>query len=173
MNKIWIIIAISIGCALTGACSSGGHVHSPYAGEEKRAVKALSDEDIQKYLDGDGMGFAKAAELNGFPGPKHVLEESSKLNLTPEQRTRVEESFQRMRAEAQDLGRQIVDKEKVLEALFADNQISNEKLRENTADIAALQGNLRNVHLAAHLEMKNLLSPEQIEEYRKARGYAD
>jgi hypothetical protein len=47
---------------------------TPYAGQQNRTIKALSDEDIVGLLKGDGMGFAKAAELNGYPGPKHVLD---------------------------------------------------------------------------------------------------
>jgi hypothetical protein len=55
---------------------------SPYAGQELRDVKALSNADIEAYLAGKGMGYAKAAELNSYPGPKHVLELSKELDLT-------------------------------------------------------------------------------------------
>jgi hypothetical protein len=43
---------------------------TPYAGQQTGTIKALSDEDITALLKGDGMGFAKVAELNGYPGPK-------------------------------------------------------------------------------------------------------
>ena len=46
---------------------------SPYAGEERREIKSLSPQEIGDYLAGKGMGLAKAAELNGYPGPAHVL----------------------------------------------------------------------------------------------------
>ena len=52
---------------------------SPYAGEEGREIKALSAADVDAYLTGQGMGFAKAAELNGYAGPKHVLELAAEL----------------------------------------------------------------------------------------------
>ena len=55
---------------------------SPYVSETSREIKALSAEDISGYLQGQGMGFAKAAELNGFPGPKHVLDLSDELELS-------------------------------------------------------------------------------------------
>ena len=45
----------------------------PYAGQQARAIKALSDDDIAALRKGEGMGVAKAAELNGYPGPAHVL----------------------------------------------------------------------------------------------------
>ena len=41
----------------------------PYAGQQTRAIKALSDDDIAALRAGEGMGMAKAAELNGYPGP--------------------------------------------------------------------------------------------------------
>lgn len=42
---------------------------SPYAGFEKRAVKSLSDQQIADLKAERGMGYALAAELNGYPGP--------------------------------------------------------------------------------------------------------
>jgi hypothetical protein len=39
------------------------------------------------------MGLALAAELNGYPGPIHVLQLSDKLGLTPEQKARVQSLF--------------------------------------------------------------------------------
>ena len=51
--------------------------HSPYTGLEERDIKALSAEQVAGYLAGDGMGFALPAELNHYPGPKHVLDLSA------------------------------------------------------------------------------------------------
>ena len=58
---------------------------SPYAGQEGRRIKSLSNREIAAYLAGAGMGFAKPAELNHYPGPKHVLELLDEMELTPEQ----------------------------------------------------------------------------------------
>src|SRR5687767_11125254 len=52
---------------------------SPYVGQEDRAIKALDAKDVDGLLAGSGMGYAKAAELNGYPGPMHVLELAEKL----------------------------------------------------------------------------------------------
>src|SRR5262249_1929289 len=46
---------------------------NPYAGQQSRSIKALSEDDIAALLKGAGIGLAKAAELNGYPGPAHVL----------------------------------------------------------------------------------------------------
>ena len=62
--------------------------HSPYLGFEKRTIKALSDQQTSDLRAGLGMSLALAAELNGYPGPRHTLELASELNLTDEQRTK-------------------------------------------------------------------------------------
>jgi Spy/CpxP family protein refolding chaperone len=159
---------------LTGACAGHNqqsHEHSPYSGQEKRAIKSLSDEDVKAYTNGDGMGFAKLAELNGFPGPKHILENEAAIELSPEQKAEVEKSFQKMKGRAIELGKQIVEKEKELDDLFQQNKIDTVVLQQKTSNIANLQAELRVAHLEAHLEMKKLLSPAQVEKYNRLRGY--
>jgi hypothetical protein len=41
---------------------------SPYAGMQTRSVKALSDQQGTDLREGRGMGLARAAELDGYPG---------------------------------------------------------------------------------------------------------
>lgn len=57
----------------------------PYAGLETRQIKALSGEPVAELRAGEGMGLALAAELNGYPGPRHVLDLANQLGLTDEQ----------------------------------------------------------------------------------------
>lgn len=144
---------------------------SPYAGQETREIKALSASEVQGYLDGRGLGFAKAAELNRHPGPMHVLELAGPLQLTPEQQAETRKVFERMRAEAQSLGRSIVAKEAELDGLFAQGRADEDSLGATVRQIARLQGELRIAHLRAHLEMKRLLTPAQVAEYDRLRGY--
>ena len=75
--------------------ASNAAAPSPYAGEESRSIKALSAEEIQDYEAGKGMGFAKSAELNGYPGPSHVLALSRDLHLSAEQQRRDLENLER------------------------------------------------------------------------------
>ncbi|HEX8633219.1 MAG TPA: periplasmic heavy metal sensor [Pyrinomonadaceae bacterium] len=142
-----------------------------YAGEERRAIKSLSAEEVEQLLNGQGMGLAKAAELNHYPGPRHVLELGTELQLTPGQRTQTQAAFERMRGAAVRLGRQIVERERELDAMFAAGEIDTNRLHAATAAIAQLQGALRAAHLAAHLETRRLLSPAQIKRYDELRGY--
>ena len=55
---------------------------SPYAGMQARSIKALSEQQIADLKAGRGMGLALAAELNGYPGPAHVLEVADQLGLS-------------------------------------------------------------------------------------------
>jgi Spy/CpxP family protein refolding chaperone len=144
---------------------------SPYAGEEGREIKALSAEDVDAYLTGQGMGFAKAAELNGYAGPKHVLELASELDLNAEQRTRTRALFASMQTKAVALGRQLVDAERKLDRLFASTSITQGSLQESVARIGELQADVRAAHLEAHLEQAKILTPEQRARYLRLRGY--
>jgi Spy/CpxP family protein refolding chaperone len=145
--------------------------HAPYAEMKDRAIKALSEQQIADLKDGKGMGLALPAELNGYPGPIHVLEFADQMKLTGEQRQRTNELFRSMKDEAVPLGEQVIEREAALDRLFATRTITPVSLDTATSDIARLQGQLRQTHLKYHLAMVDLLSPEQIQRYRQLRGY--
>jgi hypothetical protein len=145
----------------------------PYAGQQARPIKALSDDDLAALRKGEGMGMAKAAELNGYPGPKHVLDLGRQLQLTDAQRRDVQAIFERMSAAAKPLGGELIEQEQALDQLFAEGDITINRLAAATAAIAELQGRLRAVHLSAHLETRALLNLDQIARYQQLRGYAD
>ena len=153
------------------AASGGANTQSPYAGQESREIKALSPQDISDYLSGKGMGLAKAAELNGYPGPKHVLELASELHLTPEQQAKTEAVFQRMQARAISLSTELLQEERALDRLFASRSATSEALERSLERIGRLYGEVRQVHLNAHIEQTALLTPDQIETYSRVRGY--
>lgn len=168
MIKCLIIFGLIIAVPCL-AFAQGGH--SPYAGQENREIKALSQEDVQGYLTGEGMGFAKAAELNHYPGPKHVLELARELRLEKEQADQTKSAYDRMHKLAVSLGRKIVEKERFLDHLFASGKIGAEELQKLTLEIGTLQGELRTVHLKAHLEMRQILTAHQVQRYDELRGY--
>lgn len=145
--------------------------HTAYAPMQQREIKALSDDQIRGYLQGDGMGLALPAELNGYPGPKHVLDLADQLDVTPEQREAVQAIFDRMNKHARDLGARIVEAERALEKAFRNGAIDAGSLQAQTGAIAKLQGELRAAHLLAHLETKVLLTPAQFAAYSRLRGY--
>jgi hypothetical protein len=132
--------------------SAAAQSQSPYVGQEFREIKALSLQEISDYLSGKGMGLAKAAELNGYPGPAHVLELAVQLDLTPEQQIKTEVLFKKMQAHAIPLGKELVEEERALDRLFASHAVNSESLGQSLARIGRLQGQVRQVHLDAHLE---------------------
>jgi Spy/CpxP family protein refolding chaperone len=144
---------------------------SPYAGQESRAIKALSDSEIDDLVNGRGMGLAKAGELNGYPGPIHVLDMGAELDLTQEQRSALAAIKERMSAAAKPLGSEIIARERALDEQFASGRIGKSELAALTSEIGTLQARLRAVHLTAHLETKDVLSAAQIARYNALRGY--
>ena len=166
MRNVIIGIILSAVATVTIAASQ-----SPYMGQESRDIKALSQQEIDGLLNGKGLGYAKAAELNHYPGPRHVLDLARELVLTPEQKTSTQAIFEAMKARAVLLGKQLVQKEKQLDQKFSAGAIDATLLRSMVSDIGVLRGKLRYVHLAAHLEQKILLSDQQIRLYSQLRGY--
>jgi len=147
-----------------------GH-RSPYAGDETREIKALSAEEIEGLLDGKGLSLALPAELNGLPGPKHVLEMRSELGLTPDQESQVQNVFDTMIEAARTSGAQIVELERKLDRGFAERTITEESLDEILQVLAMHRADLRANHLKAHLELLPILTDEQRMHYDRLRGY--
>ncbi|MCW8908889.1 MAG: hypothetical protein OQL28_16740 [Sedimenticola sp.] len=144
---------------------------SPYLGQDTREIKSLSAGEISDYLDGKGMGYAKAAELNHYPGPRHVLDLSQQLGLTPVQQEQTRLLFERMRQAASEAGARLVAAERELDRRFASGRIDPASLGTLLETIARIEGQIRYIHLAAHLEQRALLSRDQVQHYDRLRGY--
>jgi Spy/CpxP family protein refolding chaperone len=144
---------------------------SPYAGEEQRPIKALSAKDIDDLLAGNGMGYAKAAELNGYPGPAHVLGLAQELQLSPEQTTATQAIEASMRTAAKSLGATLVEAERRLDELFSSRRVDERRLAAALEEIARVQGELRLSHLRAHLAQAKILDSAQTDRYFALRGY--
>jgi hypothetical protein len=147
------------------------HGHAPYAGMQQRLVKALSDQQIADLRAGRGMGLALAAELNGYPGPLHVLELSEQLELTGEQRQRFQRLYEAMKTEAIAVGEKLIAQETALDRHFAEQAASPATLVSLTAQIGETQGQLRAIHLTYHLNTAALLTLDQLQRYAELRGY--
>jgi Spy/CpxP family protein refolding chaperone len=153
--------------------SGGGPPAAPYAGQERRAVTSLSEQDIADLEAGRGWGLAKPAEINGFPGPLHVLELADALRLTPEQRTMVQKVYEAMKANAQNLGARYIAAEKALDAAFKAEAAAASLISERVGEAEKLRAQLRLTHLLAHVEVAPVLTPDQIQKYAELRGYTD
>ena len=145
---------------------------SPYAGQQLSEIRGLNAQEIDDLRNGRGAGYARTAELNSYPGPRHVLDLGHELNLSAEQARQVELVFRQMEADAQRLGHEILRREAQLSNAFGGRSISEADLQAQVSGLASLYGELRAVHLRAHLAITPLLSDEQIARYNALRGYA-
>jgi len=162
--RIWPVLACLI-------FTTGVSAETPYAGLQTRSVKALSEQQVSDLSAGRGMGLALAAELNGYPGPSHVLELADKLELSADQRAKVQRLFDSMKAEAMPLGSRLIEQEAELDGQFAHHTVTSDSLRTSTAAIAETQGMLRETHLKYHLLTGEILTPQQMLAYAELRGY--
>ncbi len=163
-----IIVTIVLAATLPG---SGEAQESPYTGLEQRPIKALSAKEVAAYAEGAGMSLALPAELNGYPGPRHVLDNAGALGLSQGQREAISAIFDSMQSQAIAVGREYIRAEQRLDSLFAAGGITREGLREGVAEAERLKGRLRVIHLAAHLETTALMDREQVSRYQQLRGY--
>lgn len=168
--KTGITAALIIAALAAGA--SAQTPPQPYAGMQSRPVKVLSDQQIADLKAGRGMGLALAAELNGYPGPSHLLELADQLALTADQRAVVKGMFEAMKAEAIPLGENLIAQEAALDQLFAGRTVTPETLQAATAAIGETQALLRDTHLKYHLSTATTLQPQQLHQYAELRGYA-
>ena len=173
MMKVLLILAFLTPVFAANANENPSSHHSKYAGQESRAIKSLSAEDIAELRRGGGWGLAKAAELNGVPGPIHLLEMKEDIGLNDSQRSAINAIYRRMKSKAILHGERLIDLERRLESGFRDRTITDSLLRASLSAIAETKKELRYVHLAAHIETLKVLSEKQIRNYNALRGYSN
>lgn len=170
MNRplaVAVILSIVAGTAVLAQHQT----HSPYAGAEQRGIAALSEGDLAAIRAGEGWGLALPAELNGVPGPTHVLELAADIGLTPAQITEIGIIRDQMRASAIAAGERFVASEKALDTAFADGPPDHETLARLVEEAGSARAALRLAHLSAHLQTVPLLTADQVSAYNRLRGY--
>ena len=172
MRHAFHALALPILLMAAGAVAAQDHAAAPYAGFDAREIKSLSEDDIAQIRAGQGWGLALPAELNGLPGPAHLLELKEQLGLDPEQVAQVEALFEDMQQEAIAAGARFIAAEAALDAAFASGELTPEILEQQVSEAAEARGALRYVHLSRHLETPAILTEAQIARYGELRGYA-
>ena len=176
LKQICVVVTFTLAVLylnpLKTVAASKPEYKSKYIGQEKRAIKSLSKEDIKELKAGAGWGMAKAAELNGLPGPKHILEMSKEIELTAEQEKMVIAVYNDMNKKAVRLGNKLIEYEEELSNRFVERNIDEKILDELLEKISETYKSLRFVHLSAHLKTPTILTESQIKKYNKLRGYS-
>jgi len=190
MRKMNVLTALLAAVLLTAAPVSAQHDHaaaddadagdavSPYVDIVNREIATLSAEDVAELLAGSGWGFALPAELNGLPGPRHVLDMGEEIGLSEEQSDRTQAIFDAMQAHAVRLGQLFVDRERALDTYFSEiasteKSADRRRMAALVDSAGAVRSRLRTVHLTAHLQMIDVLTHEQIAEYATGEAAAD
>jgi len=146
---------------------------SPYADDydPDASIHALSAEEVEQIRQGEGASFALPAELNGVPGPRHVLDLVEELALSRDQRAQIQAIYDRFQADAIAAGERYLAAELALEEGFRARTLTAENLSDRVAEVSRLEGELVTIHLEAHLQTAEILTPEQIATYNQLRGY--
>jgi hypothetical protein len=172
---------LAVGAALLLLGASGGvalraqtpdhPAPGPYAGQQDSAVRGLSEAEINAFRNGMGIGLARAADVNGYPGPLHVIDLAEALALTPSQHAAVTVLMSQARAEASAKGEEFLARYALLEQAFRDETITLASLDAYTAALGRIEGELRAIHLKYHLLTRDLLTDAQLATYARLRGY--
>jgi hypothetical protein len=168
-------LAVSFSVSIPAALAQDAAADHPEMDEAthatmEAAMQTMSHDKIAGLLEGKGMGAAKAAEKNGYPGPKHVLELDDKLELTDAQKDEVTGIFTAAQADFRTLGKQVVEAEAAMNMAFADGTITDADLLTFVMASAEAQGMLRARHLAAHMATRTVLTDEQVSQYVELRS---
>jgi hypothetical protein len=166
------IVSVLALLPLVAQAQHAPHRHgAPYSGMERREIKSLSNEDQADLRRGAGWGLALPAELNGHPGPLHVLELKAELALSEQQVEAITPILERMRRDAIAEGERFIAAERVVEVLFRERKVDEAALRTAISASEASRAKLRMIHLLAHLSTPALLTEAQIVRYKQLRGY--
>ena len=173
MTKTRLLVAL-LSLLIVAPVAGEDRLTSPYRPAGMPGLRGVPADEAAALREGKGMGLARAAELNSYPGPRHLLDavQEGRLTASAEQRRRTEAIFDGMQRDAQRVGARILAEETSLEATFRARTITEAELRARVARIAALQGELRTIHLSAHLATRALLTDAQVQQYDRLRGYS-
>lgn len=168
-----VLLAFIIAVLMIVSSSNLSNAQSPYTSQLNSPVRGLSAQEVDDLINGRGAGYARTAELNHYPGPKHVLDMKQELALSPEQEQQIEVIFSQMNMKAKQVGREIVEHEQQFSNVFAQGEISESDINEQARRLGMLYGQYRSIHLQPHLKVRQLLSPEQIAKYDQLQGYSN
>jgi Spy/CpxP family protein refolding chaperone len=147
-----------------GAAAAAGAPHQHHA-VAARCNQAF-DETVRE---GRGFGMAFVADRAGYPGPLHVLELKDVLRLSPDQEAATRKLLDAMYAESRPKSARLLDAEARLGQIFAAGRADETTVKKAVDEVEAARADVRMVHLAFHLKMRDALTDEQRRLYHDAR----
>jgi Spy/CpxP family protein refolding chaperone len=158
------------GLLLTASSPSWGQ-HGHGAGHEagQQAAQVCAEEFDNVVGQGLGFGMAFAADQNDYPGPIHILELKERLKLSADQEARTQVLLHAMFAESKPKSARLLEAEAKLRRLFAQRAADDAAVRAAVAEVEHARGEVRLVHLLAHLKTRDLLTEDQRRIYHEAR----
>jgi len=164
--KLGRILTVLLGCAALVAAAPA--TRPQQTGSAMQHHHSCLEEERASIERGEGFGMAMAADMAGYPGPRHVLDMASELGLTADQKTGVEKIFAAMHEKAVTRGKELFEAQARLEQMFRDGRPEAD-LREQSFRVDSIHAELRWVHLSAHLAAQKILTAEQIAKYTRLR----
>ena len=177
-SSLFRTLVLLVGIAAPAVAQQHGHGGPgavptvPYAGYQQREAAGISGQEAADLRAGRGMGLALPAELNGYPGPLHVLELAGALHLTPAQRATMERLVEAMRAETVPLGVAVIAAERALDAVFRGGMATAAEVDAASEAAGLARARLRAAHLRVHLAAWDEMTQAQLAAYTRLRGYA-
>lgn len=177
-------LAASLALALVGGLAVGAHArghshhgHAPQGGaattgtphQHHDVAAACNDAFDETVRDGRGFGLAFVADQAGFPGPLHVLELKDRLRLSANQEAATRALLEQMYAASRPKSARLLDAEARLAKLFATGRPDEATVKKAVDEVETARADVRMVHLAFHLKMRDALTDEQRRLYHDAR----
>ncbi|HKB24812.1 MAG TPA: periplasmic heavy metal sensor [Methylomirabilota bacterium] len=169
MRRASVTAAVVTAFAALAAAAWAQHGHGGTGAPGHQAAQACLTEFEQVVGEGRGFGLAFAADQNGYPGPMHVLELKDRLGLTPAQEARAQALMHAMFTESRPKSAALLEAEAKLRRLFAGGAADEAAVRAAAREVERLRGEVRLVHLLAHLKTRDLLTEDQRRIYHEAR----
>ncbi|TGG90260.1 hypothetical protein E4656_19230 [Natronospirillum operosum] len=164
-----LVATVLISHPLLGHDQTHEHEHQGSEDQQSQAIASLSTQDIAQLRAGAGWDLALPAELNGVPGPAHLLELEQEIELDARQAGQIRGLEDAMRTAAIEEGERFIELEAELNRRFRERAIDKEILQDLLGEIAESRARLRHVHLATHLDTLEILHEEQIDRYNTLR----
>ena len=140
---------------------------------EDAAPADCLEQERQALQEGRGFGRAAVADDNGFPGPRHILAWKKQLDLKPAQEKRVETLAERTRSKAIAKGQELQAREQELSRLLSTSKPNPQAVQKLLGQIGAAEADLRWIHIGAHIEARDILTPQQLARYNELRERQD